>query len=275
MERITVERRNGHTASVRDDVPPLGIMAHPGWPAAILDRRLTDGAAANDLAGLRREFETQGYVILDGLLRAELLDGVVKEVDRLRAYALHHDFTMPGYATPRFMSTVGGVAIRRHSPLLLQLYEHPDVIHLIQGITGRSVFFCTHPQEFIVINYQSGARQTHGWHLDDPDLALILVVRAPRFGSGGHVEIAYPPIPDSAHIENRELSAFVTDATREGRVRKEDLAAGQAYLLNASKHLHRVAPLSDGESRAAINMAYSFSALQQYGQTADILYGDP
>ncbi|WP_157790556.1 HalD/BesD family halogenase [Bradyrhizobium japonicum] len=221
----------------------------------------------------RDQFRETGFVRFERLLTDQAFYLVSERVVSLKPFARHQNFTMPGSYTPRIMATVGGTAIKNYAPYINGLYRHSSIIRMLNLITEREVYHCLHPEEFAVVNYQAGAGQTHGWHFDDPDLALVFIIRTPT-GRGGHLEIAYPR-DGSDWKGSRSDEALASEATLEGRVQIERFTRGDAYLLYASKLLHRVAPLEDGGERAAVCMAFSFDREQVFGASADLLYGAP
>jgi hypothetical protein len=110
---------------------------------------------------------------------------------------------MPGYETPRRMSVCGGQVIVSHSPYLAMLYFHRQLRFLVQRIVGVPMHSVPHVDEFMVVNRLKGVGQTHGWHLDDPKFALVIVVDTPPRDSGGFVEV----------IPNWASSPTVRDST--------------------------------------------------------------
>ena len=54
----------------------------------------------------------------------------------------------------------------------------------IARVAGEPVYPCNHLEELIVCIFLLSPGSTHGWHLDDPPYALILVLE-PGVGLGG------------------------------------------------------------------------------------------
>lgn len=235
---------------------------------AVLAAAYRDGGR---LDALRARFLADGYVLLPDLLAPAAFARIRDHVAQLRPIARRCDFVMPEYGTPRVMATLGGRRIREVSPLLLSLYDHADVRALMEALAGRPVFTCTHPEEFMVLNFLEGAGQSHGWHLDDPDIALVIVVEAPPKGTGGNIELVADRVLQAPDGETTK--ALVDAAGTRGRIAIEYLPAGSGYLLHAAQILHRVGPLTQSASRAALNLAYGFNEHQRFGDTANTLYG--
>jgi len=173
---------------------------------------------------------------------------------------------MPGFETPRRMSTIGGREIRRRLPELAAFYDDDQLLGELSALVGRRLYRATHADECIVMNFLNGSGQTHGWHVDDPDFALVIVVETPPPERGGTVEL---------------IRSFDRDALFRGSLETFDekeelyLQSGDLYFLHASQILHRVTPLRDAHGeRIAINFAFDTKPIQVYGDTASILYGE-
>jgi hypothetical protein len=223
-------------------------------------------------------FARHEYVALPGLFSTPQAFATLRaEVARLRQFAAGKNFVMPGYNTPRVMSTVGGRKIRRESPLLTAMYEEGSLSQLVSGIAGRSVFPCHDENEWMVVNWLEGQGETHGWHLDDPAYALVIFAEAPAPGQGGEAEF----ITDWRRLRERlgedpdgEVGAAVENCREIGIVHSKAHAAGDAYLLRADRCLHRVAPLTTaGARRVVLNLAFEAKPdVYRKGITAAYLY---
>lgn len=230
------------------------------------------------LAELRREFNRRDFVRLPGLLRDEAYSLLFDEVMRLKELSRARDFTMAGYNTPRVLSVIGGQQILANSAILSMLYQHYDIRATLKQIVGAELYPCLHPNEFMVINYLTGLRSTHGWHLDDPAYALILVFEAPDSRQGGSVEL----IQDwrefcrlNSEDADSDVEVGVAKARSQGLVRTEHLGPGESYILRADKCLHRVTEIvGTGGGRSAMNLGFECTPNPAYGPTASALYGD-
>ncbi len=232
---------------------------------------------ARTLVTLRQAFARDSYVALPQLLTDEAFSLLKEEVRGLERLAAPKDFTMPGYETPRLMATLGGRDIPRASPLLTTLYLHHETRELIRRITGGEVHTCRDLNEWAVLNWLVAPAATHGWHLDDPPLALIIFIDAPEEGSGGEMEYIrdWPRICSAHGAQPDGPAADLVHLCREaGLVHTESHRAGDAYLLRADQCLHRVTPLAPGAGRrVVINMALEVSPnIMREGVTARRLY---
>lgn len=231
----------------------------------------------NQLLDMREQFTRTGYVRLPGFFPAQALALFKNEMEEMEQIAIRRQFEMPGYATPRSLSVLGGNLIRSQSPFLYSLYHHYALRSCIESVVGRPVYTCTHPEEFMVANFLHNSGDTHGWHLDDPAYALIIFAEVPGEDGGGEVEFI-ANWKDLCRRKGRKPDESIHDLIRwaddNGLVDRHSHHAGDAYLLRADLNLHRVTPLKrPGERRAAVNLAYQAAPETIYGKTADLLYG--
>jgi hypothetical protein len=244
-------------------------------PPSLLPESYADVAV---LEQLRQDFARWHYVALPGLLPPSLFTQVKAEVARLERFARSRNFVMDvAYHTPRIMKTLGGQEIHDESPFLSDLYEDLGLRNVLSHVAGQSVYTCHDVNEWMVCNWLAGEGRTHGWHLDDPPLALVVFLEAPAPGEGGALEfiedwhalctlVGEDPLGD--------INSLVERCRAAGLVREKIHVAGDAYLLRADLFLHRVAPLRrDGARRTVLNMAFELlPGMQRRGITADLLY---
>lgn len=234
-----------------------------------------DYKCVSKISGLSKQFKRDGYVALPSLFNNEVMDFLKLEVGRLDAHREYRDFIMPGYDSPRNLSVVGGQKILNLSGLLLLLYAHSDVRNLVEGITAEKIYTINNVNEFMVVNYLEGPGHTHGWHLDDPCYALIIIVDSSYEEEGGCLEYIndWPEICARNGLE--PISSLMESEVVRFKSRKDKFITGDCYLLNAANCLHRVTALKrQGSRRVALNMAYHNSMHVNYGITAKMLYGE-
>lgn len=228
------------------------------------------------LASARRVFHEEGAVRIPRIFSRPTFQALQHEAERLCPHELHRDFLMPGYDTPRRMSVCGGRTLLANSPFLSMLYFHRELRFLVQEIVGAPINSVPHPEEFMVLNRLRGEGQTHGWHLDDPQFALIIIVETPPHECGGFVEL----VPNWSTFTNThaldmtsDLSKALSLASELGFVRRLYLESGDAYLLNAGECLHRIAPIVGAHAcRCVVNMAFDKRLQPCFGVTANLLY---
>jgi hypothetical protein len=237
--------------------------------------------AANQASiSLRTEslaFARDGYVRLPRSFFDSVFADLQSEVMRLRQYANTRHFIMPGYETLRRMSTLGGKDIRRLSPVLVDFYNNPETRTLLSNICGQEVFVCNDENEWQVINWLEGPGETHGWHLDDPPLALVAFIEAPPASDGGALEFinGWRQLCAVVGADPEQNAISLIERCRAaGLVTAKMHVTGDAYLMRADQCLHRAAPLtSAGARRAIINLAFELQPdVRRTGVTASLLY---
>ncbi|CAB3759584.1 HalD/BesD family halogenase [Paraburkholderia solisilvae] len=246
------------------------------WAAALYDLVTPLDYDWNAQQHMREQFLRFGYVKLPGFISAAALQLIKNELDELARLSRRRDFIMPGYATPRSLSVLSGSMIKAHSPFLYSLYHHYALRRCVENIVGRTVYSCTHPEEYMVANFLHHQDDTHGWHLDDPPYALVIFAEIPGENDGGALEVV-ANWTDLCRRKNRKPDQAIDDliswAEENGLVDRHYHQAGDAYLLRADVNLHRVSPLVHaGSRRAVVNLAFQCTAVAHYGATANLLY---
>lgn len=243
---------------------------------------LTDVVQAAYLDGdhvqrLSQQFKQTGYVTLHSFLSERTFSLIDQEALKLRELGIRRNFVMPHYQTPRRLSVAGGRTVLEHAVAIPSLYVHHQLNAVLSQLTQSPLHTIKHPEECIVANYLDGPGQTHGWHLDDPTYALIVILHAPDEGCGGCVEYVpqWKQLCSELGIDPyTAIDQGLDVAKQQDLIKRVHLNAGDCYLLNASENLHRVTPIVDDASyRRIINMAFDHRPSFTFGDTADILYG--
>lgn len=226
------------------------------------------------LKSLARTFEADHAVVLPEFLRPAVSIRLHSVTDALLPTMRHKDFIMDEYRTPRVMSVLGAQDLFKAVPRFRTFYA--SMQDVVGAVAGQTVFPCVHEKETIVLNRLSGAGKTHGWHLDDPAYALVIVVQGLAPEDGGQVE--YIPRWREECLarglsSNGDVNAAVEALRREGLVRTVALSTGDAYLLRADTSLHRVTEVvSPSAARLVLNLAYQAEEQTMYADTANELY---
>ncbi len=263
--------------------PSVGERARLSSARGASARALVAQAVGDDyrrgrtLDELRERFAEHGYVKLPRLLSDDTLDVLRSEIGALESLERARDFVMAGPDTPRVLSVLGATQLLAGSPAAALLYVHHELVGVVARIAGTAIHACSHDEELMVCNFLLSEGSTHGWHLDDPPYALVIVLEAPVRGCGGELEL----ITDWAGMCRRlgldpdgPVDAAVAVARGEGLVTRVDHGAGDAYLLRADRCMHRVARLrAPGMRRVALNFAYEGAITPAYGDSASSLYG--
>lgn len=159
-------------------------------------------------------------------------------VETLQEQAKRRDFAMECMGgTPRHMTTLGGLEIAESGPLIAKLYEHQSLLQRIGQQLEMEIRTADDPVERHVLNILHKRGDTHGLHVDDYPIALVMFLESPACTEGcGHLE--YHP------------------ADTPGQVSSHGHAPGDAYLLRSDRFAHRVMPIHDGCTRTVLNFAY-------------------
>jgi natural product biosynthesis luciferase-like monooxygenase protein len=228
---------------------------------------------------LKQAFAQQQYVPLRGLFTGEIFNRLKAEVGRLERFAQARNFKMPGYETPRVMTTLGGQVISRESPVLTELYADEELRRLLGQIAGCTVYDCHDENEWMVATVLHAPGNTHGWHLDDPPLALVVLLDSPAPEQGGLVEFVRD-WKDLCHEigsdPENQVEPTLELCRAAGLINVRHHAMGDAYLLRANQSLHRVTPLGDPQARRTIlNLAFELSPnVLRRSVTAELLFED-
>jgi hypothetical protein len=227
------------------------------------------------LAVLRSEFLRADYVGLPQFLTPPAFRELHRQVLKLADLRIRRDFIMPGVATPRRLSTVGGKTIAANAPDLVSLYHSSTLSQLVQAVCGSQIYPCRHPSEYLVANFLDYAGSTHGWHLDDPALALIVFVESPPATDGGLLELipAWESKRSAVASPEASIEESVVSLRQQGQVTVKHHQVGDAYLLRADRCLHRVTELRNPRNRRiALNFAFELFPVTRYGTSATLLY---
>lgn len=243
------------------------------WPTGLISDRYQGKPELQ--RQLRELFHEKGYVKLPGFLTSAAFHTISSEVNRLHSERARKDFVMPGFNTDRKMSVISGKNVVRQSNVIASLYACQELRNWIRELTGTDIHAVRHDDEFLVVNFLDGERDTHGWHLDDPRYALIIVVESPAPNIGGHIEY----VPDWKLLMREKGLDHCLDVERgveicklNGRLHSDTLNTGDCYLLDAGEVLHRVSPMSADGKRKALNLAFDDRCYRVYGETATRLY---
>lgn len=224
---------------------------------------------------LRSAFKENDFVKLPLFLSEPIYNLVRQELFKLYAQRSRRHFVMPGFETERKLSVVGGARVIHQSPLLISLYGNMELRTTLSAIVGEPIFTVNHAEEFMVINFLEGSTDTHGWHTDDPQYALIVITEDPGENNGGQVEYI-PKWKDVCHRYGWTTLAThkekIQEAWEAGLVKSPSLTSGDCYLLDAHSALHRVTPITGEGQRKALNMAFDNRIYRTYGDTAHLLY---
>ncbi|WP_371524932.1 hypothetical protein OG302_01345 [Streptomyces sp. NBC_01283] len=210
----------------------------------------------------RAHFVTHGYLPLPELLPPDSLSLLLAEMERVEKIATRRDFAMDCMnGSPRHMTTLGGRVIAEESPVVSALYRDPALLALLEPIAAFDVVGVDDPVERHVLNILHQPGDTHGAHIDDYPLALVLFLQAPDDPKDGGL-LEYVP-------QTRTLKAL--DSPLALRLHHRP---GDGYLLRSDTTAHRVTPLRrPGVRRTVLNFAYTTPGRQSaHTPSAPLLY---
>jgi len=193
-------------------------------------------------AAYREAFLADCYVRFPGFFRPDAFADLAAEVERLRQAAVRYDLEMPGSeGTPRYMSTLGGQAIRQGSSLLPLLYADPRLREFLAGVAGEEVLLVPDAVEDFVINFLHRPGDVHGGHVDVYAFTFNVFIEGPQEGQGGALEM----VPGSTRVADLDGPG----------VRRIWHRPGDCYFIRTDQAVHRVSPLTVPVRRSIVSMA--------------------
>jgi hypothetical protein len=141
------------------------------------------------------------------------------------------------------MSNLSSSEVRELCPSIWSLYDDERVTQLIEAHTGARPSPIHDDVESVVINYLHRGGDSHGNHLDDHEVAFVIVLDAPAIGAGGEVTFEDGGQHHSFHF-----------------------APGDAYIMRAGVVPHQVQPITSGRRVAAV-MAFDLEGRPQPRRT--------
>ena len=216
-------------------------MPTPSTSPETEDRLVLDLDAfdRNGIQSTDVHFERCGYIPLPGLIPKEALGLLRTEIEQIMPWSSRRDFIMECMdRTPRRMTTIGGLALAERAPTVAGLYHDQPLRSAMSQTIGRELETADDPVERHVLNMLHEAGDTHGFHIDDYPVALVMFIESPVCPDGcGRLEFC--PIEDVHQAQTKSH------------------CAGDAYILRSDRLKHRVQPIHDGCRRTVLNFAYA------------------
>lgn len=152
--------------------------------------------------------------------------------------------------SPRRYANVSRDAIVERDGLLAAVYRDDAVRRAIATLAGEpAIFTVPYAPEEIVLARMERAGDTHGWHWDDYAFSLVWVLDAPGPSDGGAIEFVCETTWDKS---DPQIDAYVARGSE-----RLSLRCGDAYLLDGTVVLHRVAPLLRDAQRTIVCFSYA------------------
>lgn len=233
---------------------PIGEPGSSAWRAEVA--RARDG-----LGGL-------GCVVLPDFVRADLLDDLRTEGDRMAPSAYYEVETVNAYnidvGTRLPPEHPGRITMRRGNAfvardripadaIIHRLYTNP----LFQGFLAACfdlprLHELADPLSGLVLNVVDPGK-SHPWHFDVNEFTVSMLTQAPEAGG----EFQYCPHIRSAERENFADVRSVLDGTGDHLIRTLELRPGDLQLFQGRYALHQVSTVRGERARHTAIFAYS------------------
>ena len=142
---------------------------------------------------------------------------------------------------------------------LQRFYNDPTLIALVRESLGIETLHTTaDPLINVNVTYM-GAGDQHGWHFDDNDFVVSLLLQAPD--AGGAFE--YAPDVDTASLG--DIHEILDGSSC--RTKTHSVGTGTLLLFRGRKALHRVAPVQGDAKRIIALLSYHSEPGFRYSDT--------
>ncbi len=237
----------------------------------ILEQRIRSFEYEETL-GLRKQFLSNGFVRVKGLVPAGTLEEIDEECSRImQILGSDKDLLMEETQnTPRHMRTVGQHRLAQESSLIPSIYESDIFRGFLIAIAGQELFKAPWLPEQYILSHLYREGDTHGWHWDDYTFASVIYIKSPSIDQGGFVQTCA-----NGHWDKKNPKVYQT--LLNSPINTYRCEAGDAYLLRAKDYLHRVTPVQNGGERLIVNMTWASEfdlATDMTHATNDILFTD-
>ena len=211
------------------------------------------------VAGLRQALDTDGCAVLKGFVRAERIDALIEESDRVAVHG-HRNFSRTNpYFTRDRPDLPASHPLRRFydrsnafvpadnfgpESILRAIYEWPAFGPFIQAALGEKRFYpYADPLADVIVNLAE-AGGGFPWHFDTNNYTVTLAIQNAE--SGG--DFQYSPHLRTPTDENYAGVEAVLDGDP-GLIRTLHLEPGDLQIFKGRYALHRVTPLSGTRPR--------------------------
>jgi hypothetical protein len=247
------------------EIRPTGAVSVQGLVDT--DRYPLDAPEAY-ISSAREGLRTDGVAILDGFLRAEVVDEIVGECDALAAQA-HHSVTLgtpylglpeDGYAAdhPRraeVRSSLAAVAYDLFPPgsLLRSLYESDLFLDLVRRMLGRDVLHrYADPLGALNVAVMRDGDEL-GWHFDMTDFVVSIALQSSEEGGDFESATRVRSATDESYAAVADVLAGRCDGSTVSSV---PMRPGTLMLFEGRHSMHRVTPIRGRVPRYVALLAY-------------------
>lgn len=228
-----------------------------------------------DSEGARRVLETchatmasRGACRLEGFIRPEALEAMVREAEGLFPQAFRHDEQFRVYVAENIPEGLSADDPRRvlarsaqaciawdlfgPGAILRRLYEWDGLTDFLQAVLGKSTLFrSADPINACSISYTETGGEL-GWHFDSADFSVTLQMQAPDAGG----EFQFAPNTRSDENENYGTVRKILDGDPEGVISSKS-PPGTLSVFRGHKSLHRVTPVAGAKPRITAILTYA------------------
>ena len=233
------------------------IINYDRYPIADQDARAVIVTRA------RQQLADSGSASFPEFVHPDALQNMIEEglAKHTLAYRRNQQLTINGKGAPGMTSGAEGTqrtsAYRMWvlgsdllSPegAIRRLYSSDDMRNLVrEAVEVSALFAVADPLIDVNLTYMGDGDQ-HGWHFDDNEFVVSLILQLPE--SGGAFEYA----PGASSLDSAQIEDILNG--RSGLTRTQMVAPGTLLVFRGSRALHRVAPIQGDKRRIIALLSY-------------------
>jgi len=222
-----------------------------------IDEQITGQINSMKLANTMKavhSFASKHVAVIDSILPPQLFEELRAEARALlQKEARRRETTIEESGnTPRAYLSVGRDALAKSSRVIPKIFANEALREFLSHVAGETLERVPYQPEEYILNCQSTAGDTHGWHWDDYSYALIMVLDAPDPLLGGRIE--YLP---NVEWQRENTESYLRDVLSRRQIESIHVGAGQTYFMKSNTTLHRVAPLAGHTTRSVVVFTYA------------------
>jgi len=149
--------------------------------------------------------------------------------------------------SPYRMWSLGSDLLSDDKPIR-EMYCSAELIELVREILEVPELYITSDPLINVNLTYIGEGDQHGWHFDDNDFVVSLMLQQPEFG--GQFEF----VPNATELDEQDVSGILDGNSP--LVLSETVKAGTLMLFRGRKALHRVAPVKGNKLRVIALLSF-------------------
>lgn len=211
-----------------------------------LSPRLTTG----EIGKLREEYkQLDEFVHFADAVEPSAVKGLLDEAVRLRPI-LHRNYLPP----QKKGGSIGYRSLREQNSPLLDLYNSPELLALVERLTGRRLFICPETDAHACALYYYTEKGDHiNWHYDS------------SFYKGERYTLLLP-LRDTTTADSCVLAykLFTRQQARKAEDRATKLPVGSLTLFNGDRLWHMVTPQKTNEGERIV-LSMEFVTSQEIG----------